>query len=122
MAENDPQLLKGVLTMVLLKVLAEEEGYGYAVVVRLQRLGFAGLAEGTVYPALTRLERQGFLAARLERSSSGPARKYYRTTPSGLAELARSQRSWEELVSAVGQVLDGPAPGDEGAMAKAKEA
>lgn len=122
MAENDPQLLKGVLTMVLLKVLAEDEGYGYAVVVRLQGLGFAGLAEGTVYPALTRLERQGFLAARLERSSSGPARKYYRTTPSGLAELARSQRSWEELVSAVGQVLDSPAPGDERAMTKATEA
>lgn len=122
MAENDPQLLKGVLTMVLLKVLAEEEGYGYGVVVRLQGLGFAGLAEGTVYPALTRLERQGFLAARLERSSSGPARKYYRTTPQGLDELARSRRSWGELVSAVGQVLAEPAPGGEGEMAKAKEA
>lgn len=122
MAENDPQLLKGVLTMVLLKVLAEAEGYGYAVVVRLHELGFAGLAEGTVYPALTRLERQGFLAARLERSSSGPARKYYRTTPQGLDELARSRRSWEELVSAVGQVLAEPAPGDERDMAKAKEA
>ncbi|MEZ5407925.1 MAG: PadR family transcriptional regulator [Acidimicrobiales bacterium] len=122
MAENDPQLLKGVLTMVLLKVLAEEEGYGYAVVVRLQELGFAGLAEGTIYPALTRLERQGFLAARLERSSSGPARKYYRTTPQGLDELARSIRSWGELVSAVAQVLESPVPGEERDMAKAKEA
>lgn len=122
MAENDPQLLKGVLTMVLLTLLAEEEGYGYAVVVRLHELGFAGLAEGTVYPALTRLERQGFLAARLERSSSGPARKYYRTTAPGLDELARSRRSWEELVTAVGRVLESPAPGDERDMAKAKEA
>ncbi len=122
MAENDPQLLKGVLTMVLLTLLAEEEGYGYAVVVRLHELGFAGLAEGTVYPALTRLERQGFLAARLERSSAGPARKYYRTTPQGLDELARSRRSWKELVTAVDRVLEIPAPGDERDMAKAKEA
>lgn len=122
MAENDPQLLKGVLTMVLLKVLADEEDYGYAVVVRLQELGFAGLAEGTVYPALTRLERQGFLAARLERSSSGPARKYYRTTARGLDELARSRRSWEELVVAVAQVLESPTPGEKRDMAKAKEA
>lgn len=110
MAENDPQLLKGVLTMVLLRLLADEDSYGYAVVVRLQELGFTGLAEGTVYPALTRLERQGFLAARLERSSSGPARKYYRTTPQGLAELVRSRRSWDDLVAAVAQVLDVPAP------------
>ncbi len=110
MTDGDPQLLKGVLTMGLLKVLADEEGYGYAVVVRLQGLGFAGLAEGTVYPALTRLERQGFLAARLERSSSGPARKYYRTTAQGLDELARSRRSWDELVVAVGHALAEPAP------------
>ena len=124
MAENDPQLLKGVLTMVLLAVLAAEESYGYAVVVHLQRLGFGGLAEGTVYPALTRLERQGFLAARLERSSSGPARKYYRTTAQGLQELARSRRSWEGLVAAVAQVLDAP-PGGGGGVRRqttAKEA
>ena len=90
---------------VLLTLLAEEEGYGYAVVVRLHELGFAGLAEGTVYPALTRLERQGFLAARLERSSSGPARKYYRTTPAGRAELAALTREWTTFSKAMTKLL-----------------
>lgn len=101
MTGHDPQMLKGVLSLLLLRLCAEQEDYGYSIVVRLQQSGFSELAEGTVYPALTRLESQGFLVARLVRSSSGPARKYYAVTAAGEAEAARAGQAWDGLVKAV---------------------
>lgn len=101
MASHDPQMLKGVLALLLLSVLAEADGYGYGIVTRLRDTGFGDLAEGTVYPALTRLEASGFLESYLLRSEHGPARKYYRTTAAGLRELANRGAAWAELVDAV---------------------
>jgi len=94
-------MLKGVLSLLLLQLCAAREDYGYALVVRLQQLGFDDLAEGTVYPALTRLESQGLLESHLVRSSSGPARKYYGPTAAGRVELARALADWQALVRAV---------------------
>src|SRR3712207_1253019 len=105
MPSHDPQMLKGVLALLLLHLLAAEEDYGYSLVLRLQEQGFDGLAEGTVYPALTRLESQGLLEARLVRSASGPARKYYRPTDAGRAEMTRAERAWQDLTSAVSRVV-----------------
>jgi len=104
MPAHDPQMLKGVLSLLLLQLCATQEDYGYSLVVRLQQLGFADLAEGTVYPALSRLESQGFLDARLVRSASGPARKYYAVTPAGTAERERARLAWLSLVSSVSSV------------------
>lgn len=110
MPAHDPQMLKGVLSLLLLQLCTLQEDYGYSLVVRLQELGFRDLAEGTVYPALTRLESQGFLEARLVRSSSGPARKYYRPTETGAAELARTRADWLTLVQAVGSLVSQEVP------------
>ena len=104
MVRNDSQLLKGVLPLLLLSILANEEDYGYSIVVRLQDLGFESLAEGTVYPALSRMESKGLLTSRLVKSESGPARKYYRPTNDGAAELAAASIAWEELVNNVDRV------------------
>ncbi len=101
MPSHDPQMLKGVLSLLLLQLCTGQEDYGYSLVVRLQEQGFADLAEGTVYPALSRLESQGFLASRLVRSASGPARKYYRPTVAGEHELERARTDWLRLVAAV---------------------
>ena len=98
---HDPQMLKGVLSLLLLQLCTDAEDYGYNLVLRLQRSGFHDLAEGTVYPALTRLESQGHLVAQLVRSSSGPARKYYRPTAAGAVALARARADWQSLVEAV---------------------
>jgi PadR family transcriptional regulator PadR len=103
-------MLKGVLALLVLRLLAHREDYGYALVVRLRDLGFVGLTEGTVYPALTRLETQGLLASRLVASSSGPARKYYRPTAAGLAEARRAGRAWSDLVAAVARTTDPGTP------------
>ncbi len=97
-------MLKGVLSLLLLELCARQEDYGYALVLRLQDLGFPELAEGTVYPALSRLQSQGLLRARLVPSVTGPARKYYAVTPAGSAELARTRQAWDALVAAVASV------------------
>jgi PadR family transcriptional regulator PadR len=107
---HDTQMLKGVLSPLLLALCRDRHDYGYSLVVRLQRAGFQELTEGSVYPALSRLEARGLLESYLARSASGPARKYYRITESGQVELARAGRAWTALVEAVGTALgQGPA-------------
>jgi PadR family transcriptional regulator PadR len=109
---HDPQLLKGVLSVLLLQLLAEQESYGYELVQRLHQMGLTEVLEGTVYPALARLEREGRVAARLVASRSGPARKYYRPTPAGYAALAAGSASWRALAGVVDSTLHRPVPAE----------
>lgn len=92
--------------MLVLALLAERESYGYELVTRLQDAGLAAMSAGTVYPVLNRLERDGAVASHLVASSAGPARKYYRPTPAGSAELAAGRSAWAELSRTVAAVLD----------------
>ena len=96
-AERDPQLLKGVLPTLVLALLSTAESYGYELVTRLRDAGLSGIGTGTVYPVLSRLEREGLLTSRLEASSSGPARKYYRPTAAGLDHITTGLAAWHEL-------------------------
>jgi PadR family transcriptional regulator, regulatory protein PadR len=107
---HDPQLLKGVLSVLLLQLLAERESYGYEVVQRLHEIGLADILEGTVYPALARLEREARVSARLVSSNAGPARKYYRPTRAGYEALATGTANWLSLADVVGSVLNRPVP------------
>jgi PadR family transcriptional regulator PadR len=102
---HDSQLLKGVLSLLLLHLLAERESYGYEVVQRLQEIGLFGIAEGSVYPALARLEREGRVESRLIASRSGPARKYYRPTSAGRRALEDGTASWLSLAELVTPLL-----------------
>jgi PadR family transcriptional regulator PadR len=103
---HDPQLLKGVLGLVLLRLLAEGESYGYELVTKVHQLGLTEVPDGSIYPALARLERDGHLVSRLVASPSGPARKYYSLSPSGAALLARRERAWRSLVARVAPLVD----------------
>src|SRR2546430_13176228 len=105
---HDPQLLKGVLSPLLLWLLAERESYGYELVQRLRAAGLSGISEGTVYPALSRLEREARISSRLVASRSGPARKYYRPTDGGDAPLAPATPDWLALAATVNVVLSRP--------------
>jgi PadR family transcriptional regulator, regulatory protein PadR len=109
-AGYDPQVLKGVLSLLLLGLLAERESYGYELVQRLHGLGLHGIADGTIYPALARLEREGRVTTRLIASRSGPARKYYRPTAAGYAALADGSAGWRALAEVVERVLSRPVP------------
>jgi PadR family transcriptional regulator PadR len=105
MMTQDAQMLKGVLSLLLLRLLGDRDDYGYALVVRLREAGFADLAEGSVYPALTRLESAGLLDSRLVRSAAGPARKYYVLTVAGQSEAERALGAWTTLSANVDRVL-----------------
>lgn len=105
-SNQDPQLLKGVLSLLLLQLLAERESYGYELVQRLHEIGMVDILEGTVYPALARLEREGRVRARLVSSNAGPARKYYRPTPAGYDALSVGIDNWLSLADVVGSVLN----------------
>ncbi|MBN2177379.1 MAG: PadR family transcriptional regulator [Demequinaceae bacterium] len=106
MTSHDPQMLKGLVSLLLLDLLAEESDYGYSLVVRLQGKGFTDLAEGTIYPALARVEQAGWIEAYLVASEKGPARKYYRITASGQKERQRAREAWENLVNLVRAAAD----------------
>lgn len=95
--ERDPQLLKGVLPILVIGLLGIAESYGYELVTRLQAAGLEGIATGTVYPTLSRLEREGKLTSHLVPSPSGPARKYYRPTPAGEAHYRDALAAWGDL-------------------------
>jgi len=81
------QVRKGLLDFCVLNALADEECYGYDLVNALAERFGLGVAEGTLYPLLSRLRLQGLVSTRLEESSEGPARKYYALTPTGRETL-----------------------------------
>ncbi len=79
---------------------------------RLHEVGFADILEGIVYPALSRLEREGRVSARLVPFNSGPARKYYRPTPAGYRAPAVGTANWTSLVAVASAVLTRPVPAE----------
>jgi len=101
---NEP--LKGHLDLLLLQVLGDAPAHGYQVVCELRDRsdGAFALAEGTVYPALHRLERQGLLAS--DWDEQGPRRRrVYRLTPQGHRSLRARRTEWAQFVVGVGAVL-----------------
>ncbi len=101
---NEP--LKGHLDLLLLQVLDAEPAHGYQVVCQLRDRsnGAFALAEGTVYPALHRLERQGLLAS--DWDEHGPRRRrVYRLTPQGRSSLHARRTEWAEFAVGVSAVL-----------------
>lgn len=83
------QVRKGVLEMCILNALLSGEHYGYALVKRLVAIPGLHVAEGTIYPLLSRLKEQELVTTRLEESPDGPARKYYDITKAGREEVSR---------------------------------
>lgn len=108
MTVRDPQLLKGILPTLVLALLRREESYGYELVTRLQAGGLTDVATGTVYPILTRLEREGSITSRLVPSASGPARKYYAPTTAGTARLTQGLEAWRDLIDVVDTLTGEP--------------
>ncbi len=110
MAGYSKELLKGAADTLVLSSFADGEKYGYLVVKELERRsqGFFCLKEGTLYPILHRLERQGLLQARWETMANGSERRYYSLTAKGEGELADKLDEWQTFVTAVGHVTGRP--------------
>jgi PadR family transcriptional regulator, regulatory protein PadR len=93
--------------MCLLSIIEEEASYGYEMVSKLGERGLGLASEGSIYPLLSRLQKQGMIESYLVQSSEGPARKYYRMSPPGRAALAQWRHDWESFKHSVDAVLDG---------------
>jgi PadR family transcriptional regulator PadR len=100
--------LSGSLDLLLLAVLGSGEAHGYAVITRLRESsgGEFDLAEGTVYPALHRLEADGLLSSRWD-AGSGRRRRAYAITPAGVATLRQKRRVWRAFSRGVQAVIGG---------------
>ena len=99
------QLLKGTLEGCVLAVIRQAPAYGYEIAQKLAAYGFGQIAEGTIYPLLLRLEKNGLVSAAFRPSELGPRRKYYSLTPAGEAELQQFIQNYNELSQAVGNLL-----------------
>ena|SRR5215469_2308089 len=100
-------LPQGTLDLLILKIVALGAVHGYAVAQRLQQVSrdLVQVPEGSLYPALHRLESRGYLAAEWKRAESGREAKFYRLTKKGKSQLESEVASWERLVSAVTLIL-----------------
>lgn len=101
------QMRKGVLDLCILQALAAAEWYGYALVKALVAVPGVGVAEGSIYPLLSRLKRQGLVTTRLEESSEGPARKYYSATAEGRALAKEMEFYFADMLRGVGGLQSG---------------
>ncbi len=107
MGQWETQLRKGLAELAILAVIARGETYGYRLIEELKQLGGIELTESTVYPVLTRLARDGFLAVRTDVSPSGPTRRYYRLTSEGDRRLRQLAESWKTFSNSLGALIEG---------------
>ena len=101
-------LVQGTLDILILRTIALEPKHGWAIAKRIQQVSHDVLQvqQGSLYPALHRLEHQGWITAEWRETSSGRTAKVYSLTRAGRAHLQRETAQWERLASAINLVLD----------------
>jgi PadR family transcriptional regulator, regulatory protein PadR len=100
-------LLQGTLDLLILKVVALGPVHGYAIALRIRQISkdVLQVQQGSLYPALHRLEKRGWLAAEWGESDNGRQAKFYRLSAKGKKQLAEEQETWNRLSRAVGLIL-----------------
>jgi PadR family transcriptional regulator, regulatory protein PadR len=108
MTEERVELPQGTLDLLILQALALESMHGWAISERLQQISREAIQvqQGSLYPALHRLERRGWIKAQWATSENNRRAKYYALTPRGRKQLEVEITAWRKLASAVGHVLD----------------
>lgn len=106
------EMLKGHLDMIVLAALASGPAHGYAVIEEIRRKSGRAfdLPEGTIYPALHRLEQAGLLASHWVTANSGRRRRVYKLTRTGERALAQRRAVWQQFSDAIGGLLEGTRP------------
>jgi transcriptional regulator len=107
MAVAKSDLPQGTLDLLILKAIAVGPLHGYAIAQRLEQVsrGVVKVPEGSLYPALHRLENRGVLAADWKKTDTGREAKFYSLTRKGRAQLEKETASWERLRTAIGLIL-----------------
>jgi PadR family transcriptional regulator, regulatory protein PadR len=107
MTEAKADLPQGTLELLILKVVALGPSHGYAIAQRLRHISrdVVQVPQGSLYPALHRLENRGFLAADWKPSDTGREAKFYRLTAKGRTAMGAEEASWHRLTAAVALIL-----------------
>jgi len=103
-----PDSLQGSLELLILKSVdaAPQHGFGIALHIQTVSDGLLRVEEGSLYPALHRLQKQGFLKSEWKTTDNGRRARYYRLTPSGRQRLAEAVTNWSSLAKGIRKVLD----------------
>ena len=106
--EGRLELLQGTLDMLILRTLqwGPQHGHGIGQAIRAQSDDLLKVETGSLYPALHRLEKRGWLSSEWGVSEANQRAKYYRLTEAGKAQLSREQDRWSQLVDAIGRVMN----------------
>jgi PadR family transcriptional regulator, regulatory protein PadR len=109
---GEAALLQGTLELLVLRVVALEPLHGYGIVRRIQQMSRQALQirEGSLYPALYRMEQRGLLAASWKTNESGKEAKYYRLTDAGRLALETETEGWARVRGAIDLILTGQLP------------
>ena len=101
-------LPQGTLDLLILKTIALEPRHGWAISERIQQVSSEAVQvqQGSLYPALHRLERRGWIKAHWGTSDNNRRAKYYELTRAGRKQLEAEEHAWRKLTAAVGQILD----------------
>ncbi len=101
------ELIKGSIDSLLLCLVAQQPMYGYQIIKDLERRsqGYFKFKEGTLYPALHRLERTGLILGRWQMLPSGQQRKYYHITEKGLSILVEKRGQWQDFLTAMNLII-----------------
>lgn len=101
-------LLQGTLDLLILKTVATEPKHGWAIAKRIQQISNEVLQvqQGSLYPALHRLEQQGWIRAKWSESETGRQAKFYSLTAAGRAQLEKETESWSRLSAAINLVIE----------------
>ena len=101
------ELLQGTLDMLILKAVSMGPLHGYGVLLRIEQMsgGELDIQQGSLYPALYRLERQGAIASEWGESENNRRAKYYRLTGKGRARLKKEQGDWDRMAGVIGAIL-----------------
>ena len=101
-------LLQGTLDLLILKTIGLEPMHGWAIAKRIQQISNEVLQvqQGSLYPALHRLEQQGWIKAKWAESDTGRQAKFYSLTAAGKAQLSKEQESWSRLSAAINLVVE----------------
>jgi PadR family transcriptional regulator PadR len=100
------QMRRGTLQYCVLSLLADEERYGFDLVRGLAQMDGMVTSEGTIYPLLSRLRRDGLVESTWQESPSGPPRRYYRLTTAGRAALEAFRLEWRRFRDAVNHFVE----------------
>ena len=111
---NRIELLQGTLDMLILRALQWGPAHGYGIVQTLRSSSGDALQveTGSLYPALHRLERQGWVSAEWNLTESNQRAKFYRITPTGKKQLAADLGRWQQMVDVIGSIMRGAPDGD----------